>query len=62
MSNEKSRETLIDERLDNFNASAALDGKELSKEQLEEIKDNLKSGKSPEECVQEVLKKYKNTE
>lgn len=62
MSNKKSREDLIDHRLDSFNASAALEGKELSEADLGEIKEMLKSGMSPEECMEKVLGKYKNNE
>lgn len=63
MSDEQRKfEKQIDDRLDQFNASAALDGKELSEEKLKEIKDNLKSGMTPEEGIKDFMKKYFNTE
>lgn len=62
MNQQKSRNELIDERLDAFNASAALDGMNLSEAEMAELKEKLKSGKSVEECVKEIVAEYKNPE
>lgn len=59
MNNQKTRNELIDQRLDEFNASSALEGMDLSPEKMEELKEKLKSGKTVEECVQEVVAEFK---
>ena len=62
MSDQKTRDDLIDKRLDEFNASSALEGMDLSESQLAELKEKLKSGKSVEECVQDIVMEYTNKE
>ena len=49
----------IDKRMDQFNASAKLDGMDLSQDRLDELKNELKSGKSVEDLISEIKEKYK---
>lgn len=53
-------EDSINERLDKYNASAALDGKDLSPENLEKLKAMLRSGKKVDDCVAEVIAQHSN--
>lgn len=60
MSNQNKRDEMIDKRLDEFNASSALEGLDLSEPELAELKAKLKNGKSVDECVKEIISEHKN--
>lgn len=59
MNDKANRDELIDKRLDEFNASSALEGMDISPEELEELKKKLKSGMSVDEIVQEIVAEHK---
>lgn len=60
MTEDTKRNKLIDERLDRANQSARIEGAGVSDQELERFKDMLKSGKTPDECIDEIFRHYKN--